>query len=126
MTKKKELLFSITAKDCQWDFVRGSGKGGQKKNKTSSAVRCRHLPSGAIGYSEDSRRQSDNRSEAFRRMAGTGEFKNWLRLEIARHTGELAEIERRIEREMKNPKVTVVDVKDEEGRWVKEDDSRHS
>ena len=57
----KELIFSVTSKDCEWDYVRGSGKGGQKRNKTSSAVRCRHLPSNAIGYAEDTRSQLQNK-----------------------------------------------------------------
>jgi protein subunit release factor B len=114
----KTLLFSITANDCEWDYTRGSGKGGQKKNKTSSAVRCRHLPSGAIGYAEDSRSQHLNKRSAFVRMADTKEFKNWHKIEIARRTGELAEMERRIEKEIHNPKITKIEGKNEEGQWV--------
>jgi len=115
----RELLFSVTAKDCEWDFVRGTGKGGQKKNKTSSAVRCRHLPSGAIGYAEDSRSQSKNRQLAFKRMAESREFKQWHRLETAKRTGELIEIERRIDRELRNPNITRVETMNEEGTaWV--------
>ena len=55
MTKK--LLFSVTAADCRFDYYRGSGKGGQKRNKTSSAVRCTHIASGAVGASDDTRSQ---------------------------------------------------------------------
>ena len=35
MTEERKPLFSVTAKDCNWDYYRGSGSGGQKKNKTS-------------------------------------------------------------------------------------------
>jgi protein subunit release factor B len=114
----KELLFSLTQKDFEWDFVRGSGKGGQKRNKTSNAVRCRHAASGALGYAEDSRSQSQNRQLAFKRMVETPEFKKWHRLEVARRTGELLDIRRRVDKEVQNPKITKVEVHDDQGRWV--------
>lgn len=114
----RELLFSVGANDCEWDYVRGSGAGGQKRNKTSSAVRCRHLPSGAIGYAEDTRSQSKNKQLAFVRMAESPEFKKWHKIEVARRTGSLVEIREKIEREIKNPKVTKVEVHDEQGRWA--------
>lgn len=114
----KELLFSVTANDCEWSYTRGTGKGGQKKNKTSSAVHCMHRPSGAHGYSEASRSQRDNKEDAFRKMADTKEFKDWMRLEIARRSGQLLEIEDAVNREMKR---VTVEVKDEEGRWTKVD-----
>ena len=63
----KQLLFSVTAKDCTWDYIRGSGKGGQKRNKTSSAVRCHHKDSGAVGYAEDTRSQLKNKRLALPR-----------------------------------------------------------
>ena len=31
--KKKELLFSVTAADCDWSYTKGTGAGGQKKTK---------------------------------------------------------------------------------------------
>ena len=114
----KELLFSITANDCEWSYTRGTGKGGQKKNKTSSAVHCMHRPSGAHGYSEASRSQRENKEDAFRKMAETKEFQNWMRLETARRSGKLIEIEENVKREMKR---ITVEVKDEEGRWTKVD-----
>ena len=49
------ILFSVTAKDCRWDYFRGSGKGGQKSNMTSSRVRCTHKESGAVGQSDETR-----------------------------------------------------------------------
>lgn len=114
----KELLFSITAADCEWSYTRGTGKGGQKKNKTSSAVHCMHRPSGAHGYSEASRSQLDNKREAFRKMAESKEFKTWHRLETARRTGQLLEIEDAVNREMNRVKL---EIKDEQGRWTEID-----
>lgn len=78
----KKKLFSITADDCTWQYYRGSGDGGQKKQKTSSAARCIHAPSGAVGEAQDSRKQSENRKLAFKRMTESKDFQVWLRLEI--------------------------------------------
>ena len=53
---------------CEVDTYRASGPGGQKRNKTSSAVRLRHLPSGIIVISEDSRSQHENKAWALKRL----------------------------------------------------------
>lgn len=97
---KRELLFSVTAKDCEWSYTRGTGNGGQKKNKTSSAVHCMHRPSGAHGYSEASRSQLDNRRDAFVKMAESSEFRTWNRMEAMRRMGVLDEIDRKVAREL--------------------------
>jgi hypothetical protein len=55
-------------KQCEIDTYRASGPGGQKRNKTSSAVRLRHLPSGLIVIAEESRSQHENRSRALKRL----------------------------------------------------------
>src|SRR6201993_359412 len=53
---------------CEVDTYRASGPGGQKRNKTSSAVRIRHAPSGLIVIAEESRSQHENRVKALRRL----------------------------------------------------------
>jgi RF-1 domain len=53
---------------CAVDTYRASGPGGQKRNKTSSAVRLRHGPSGLVVIAEESRSQHENRAKALRRM----------------------------------------------------------
>jgi len=53
---------------CEVDTYRASGPGGQKRNKTSSAVRLRHLPSGLLVIAEESRSQHENRAKALRRL----------------------------------------------------------
>src|SRR3954465_7973937 len=53
---------------CEVDTYRASGPGGQKRNKTSSAVRVRHPPSGLIVIAEESRSQHENRAKALRRL----------------------------------------------------------
>jgi hypothetical protein len=53
---------------CEVDTYRASGPGGQKRNKTSSAVRIRHPASGLLVIAEESRSQHENRARALRRL----------------------------------------------------------
>src|SRR5215211_2279306 len=53
---------------CVVDTYRASGPGGQKRNKTSSAVRLRHPPTGLVVIAEESRSQHENRAKALRRL----------------------------------------------------------
>jgi protein subunit release factor B len=112
--KEKQLVLSVTAADCVWSYTRGSGKGGQKKNKTSSAVHCKHPPSSAHGYAEDHRSQLENRKLAFLRMIETPEFVKWRKMEFLRRTGQQAVMEDTVNREMNNIRV---ENKDENGLW---------
>ncbi len=50
------------------ETYRSSGPGGQRKNKTETAVRLRHLPSGITVSATEHRFQSQNRRLAFERL----------------------------------------------------------
>ena len=54
--------------ECEVDTYRGPGPGGQKRNKTESAVRLRHRLSGLIVIAEESRSQAENRVRALKRL----------------------------------------------------------
>jgi hypothetical protein len=55
-------------RDCRVETYRASGPGGQKRNKTSSAVRITHSPSGVSAVGTESRSQHDNRRSALTRL----------------------------------------------------------
>src|SRR3954451_11959133 len=54
--------------ECDVDTYRGPGPGGQKRNKTDSAVRLRHKPTGLIVIAGESRSQHENRIRALKRL----------------------------------------------------------
>lgn len=58
----------VTEHDLEEHFIRGSGKGGQKINKTSSCVQLNHAPSGIEIRCQKTRSQADNRYWARREL----------------------------------------------------------
>jgi hypothetical protein len=59
---------AVLLAECDVDTYRASGPGGQKRNKTESAVRLRHRPSGLSVIAEESRSQPENKARALRRL----------------------------------------------------------
>jgi protein subunit release factor B len=118
-TAERQLLFSLS-KD-RGDFVvtpyRGSGKGGQKRNKTFSGCRVTHPTTGLFVECEEERSYETNKKRAFERLVNKPEFMAWLKVETARHKGKFRDLEEKGNREMSNIRI---DVKDEKGRWVPE------
>lgn len=54
--------------ECDVQAYRSSGPGGQKKNKTESSVRVRHVPTGVVRIATESRSQTRNREAALQRV----------------------------------------------------------
>ncbi len=58
----------VLEREVEVDVFRASGPGGQHVNKTESALRLRHLPSGVAVTAQDSSSQHRNREIAFERL----------------------------------------------------------
>jgi peptide chain release factor 2 len=74
-------------KEIREDVFRASGAGGQHVNKTSSAIRLTHLPTGVAVQCQNQRSQHQNRAQARMMLAA-----KLYQLEVAKRDAEMAKV----------------------------------
>ena len=119
MTKKRELLFSVTKKDLKIEYFSGTGAGGQHRNKHRNCVRMCHVESGARTTGQSHKERLSNVAEAFGRLTEHPLFKIWQAEKIREiQTGET--IEQKVDKMMSLRNLRIEYKEGKGGKWTQE------
>lgn len=112
-SSNRKPLFSQTKKDFVVTPCRGSGPGGQHRNKSYTGCQIKHPASGAYAEATDNRSFDINKRNAFNKLVNSIKFKIWWNAKVLEiEHGE--EIEREVARQMEQVRV---DYK-VDGKWI--------
>jgi protein subunit release factor B len=104
----------VRIEDVDERFVRGSGPGGQKINKTSSTVCLRHVPTGIEVRCQAERSQSANREKAWEELCARFEERARASAASALHAREAAQ--RRTRQKSRRQKTRMIETKKRRAR----------
>lgn len=116
---ERQLLFKLSKKDFEVEPFKGSGNGGQNRNKVMSCCRIRHPASGAVAEGKEQRDFPQNKKAAFKRLVEKPEFLKWHKIQCAKALGTYIDTEKWVDGQM-----DLRDLRFEvqvDGKWTKVD-----
>jgi protein subunit release factor B len=106
--KKAEEL-KIMPKDIEEQFVRGSGHGGQKINKTSNAVRLKHVPTSIEVKVQRHREREKNRMSAYKLLIN--KIEELIRGEESEKAKKIFKLKKQKQKRSKRAKEKMLEIK---------------
>lgn len=110
--KKAEEL-EVKPYDIQEQFIRGSGHGGQKINKTSNAVRLTHIPTGIEVKMQKHREREKNRMSAFKLLIN--KIEEFIKGEESEKAKKIFKLKKQKQKRSKRAKEKMLEIKKRRG-----------